>query len=397
MPYNINNFLLPINSDNNKINIYNESKGTRTKVDPFYIKRLWVDRYYVRINLKNDTQINLDFSNLEDAKSALVLIREQYQILTSPKPELVDRKLENYVDGEFVEYNTSLDGRKSVVVVSNTNLTTIGTQSIDGYLVNVGDRVLLSNQTNPLQNGIYLVSASSWERDYDSDGYIASLGNNTYVESGNEYGSTLWFLYDSNATGSTISVDNETQLWKQYTIKTDNVITTSSFDYLGTPTESSLQTVLLSIDNSLQTISGVTGPQFIQGIQGVTGATGPQGIQGPTGFTVVVDEIERDSLYPIPVDRFQVFNLRTGNIETYKTAFGLWCNQDLFIAIEDSTVQTLSPERVVFPHGSSVVISGQEYPVMNYPLNNSSRNISDRKSTRLNSSHSQQSRMPSSA
>ena len=121
MPYNINNFLLPINSDNNKINIYNESKGTRTKVDPFYIKRLWVDRYYVRINLKNDTQINLDFSNLEDAKSALVLIREQYQILTSPKPELVDRKLENYVDGEFVEYNTSLDGRKSVVVVSNTN------------------------------------------------------------------------------------------------------------------------------------------------------------------------------------------------------------------------------------------------------------------------------------
>ena len=92
-------------------------------------------------------------------------------------------------------------------------------------------------------------------------------------------------------------------------------------------------------------------------------------------FPIVADEIERDSLYPNPVDCFQVYNLRTGNIETFKTAFGLWWNQDVFIGIEDSTISNIDVERVVFPQGSSVVLSGMEYPIMDYPSNNSSRNI----------------------
>jgi hypothetical protein len=98
-------------------------------------------------------------------------------------------------------------------------------------------------------------------------------------------------------------------------------------------------------------------------------------LPGPP-FPVVADEAARDAAYPSPVDCFQVFNLRTNHIETYKLAFDLWTNADLFIAVEDSSVQTLLVERVVYPNSSSVVVSGQEYPVMQYPSNNSSRNVS---------------------
>jgi hypothetical protein len=48
----------------------------------------------------------------------------------------------------------------------------------------------------------------------------------------------------------------------------------------------------------------------------------------------------------------------------------------MFIAVEDSSVQVLAVERVVYPNSSSLIVSGQEYPIMQYPSNNSSRNIS---------------------
>ena len=93
-------------------------------------------------------------------------------------------------------------------------------------------------------------------------------------------------------------------------------------------------------------------------------------------FPVVADEAARDAAYPTPTNNFQVFNLRTKLIETFDSTFGLWCNADMFIAVEDSSVQTLLVERVVYPNSSSVVVSGQEYPVMQYPSNNASRNVS---------------------
>ena len=70
-----------------------------------------------------------------------------------------------------------------------------------GPALNVGDRVLLMNQTDAKQNGIYVVTAAgstgALERASDQDGTPSgevSSGNFTFVEAGALYASTGWVL-----------------------------------------------------------------------------------------------------------------------------------------------------------------------------------------------------------
>ena len=57
-----------------------------------------------------------------------------------------------------------------VRVASTANVTLSGTQTIDGVAVVVDDRVLLKDQTDGTENGIYDVSATAWTRAKDWDG-----------------------------------------------------------------------------------------------------------------------------------------------------------------------------------------------------------------------------------
>lgn len=59
-----------------------------------------------------------------------------------------------------------------VHTVSAVNIPTLsGTgQNIGGYIVSAGDRVLLTAQSNPIDNGIYSVRVTAWIRDGDADG-----------------------------------------------------------------------------------------------------------------------------------------------------------------------------------------------------------------------------------
>lgn len=54
-------------------------------------------------------------------------------------------------------------------IVPVANLTGVG-QNIGGYITAQYDRVLLTAQTNPIDNGIYSVRTSAWVRDGDADG-----------------------------------------------------------------------------------------------------------------------------------------------------------------------------------------------------------------------------------
>src|SRR3546814_628186 len=56
-----------------------------------------------------------------------------------------------------------------VRVATTENLVLSGLKVIDGVLVDNGDRVLVKNQTAPVENGIFVASASGWSRATDLD------------------------------------------------------------------------------------------------------------------------------------------------------------------------------------------------------------------------------------
>ncbi len=76
-----------------------------------------------------------------------------------------DAATKAYVDAR----SAGLDPKASVRVATTENISLSGTPSIDGVSIVEGNRVLVKNQTIATQNGIYIVSASSWSRSADFD------------------------------------------------------------------------------------------------------------------------------------------------------------------------------------------------------------------------------------
>lgn len=56
------------------------------------------------------------------------------------------------------------------VVYTNANITLSGEQTVNSVPVVAGDRVLVKDQTDPIENGIYNVETSAWQRTGDFDG-----------------------------------------------------------------------------------------------------------------------------------------------------------------------------------------------------------------------------------
>ncbi|MFM8530212.1 MAG: hypothetical protein ACKOD2_11175, partial [Ilumatobacteraceae bacterium] len=67
-----------------------------------------------------------------------------------------------------------------VATTANVNLAAGGLLTVDGVSLAVGDRVLVMNQTNPRQNGLYVVATGRWTRAADAD-TAAELVAGSYV------------------------------------------------------------------------------------------------------------------------------------------------------------------------------------------------------------------------
>ena len=80
-----------------------------------------------------------------------------------------------------------LDAKQSVRAATTGNITLSGAQTVDGVGLVAGDRVLVKDQTNGADNGIYDVAAGAWVRSDDADGDpggTVTSGMFTFVESG---------------------------------------------------------------------------------------------------------------------------------------------------------------------------------------------------------------------
>jgi len=105
---------------------------------------------------------------------------------------LVDK---GYVDA----IGSGLDLKESVRVVTTTNIDlTLGTfgGSIDGITIQDGWRILVKDQTNKIDNGIYIYSSgvNTFARANDFDNPNVTAGAFTFTETGTTYGGSGWVL-----------------------------------------------------------------------------------------------------------------------------------------------------------------------------------------------------------
>lgn len=101
-----------------------------------------------------------------------------------------------YVDTQIVEAMAKMDFKHSVLVATTANIALSGVQTIDGVLLPADARVLVKNQADAKENGLYVVSSTGvWKRTQDADSSVeVTPGLFVSVEKGTANGDSVWQL-----------------------------------------------------------------------------------------------------------------------------------------------------------------------------------------------------------
>ena len=102
----------------------------------------------------------------------------------------------DYVDTTIIEALAKLDFKHSVLVTTTANIVLNGIQTVDGVLLTADARVLVKDQPQAKDNGIYVVPASgAWKRAQDADTSVeVTPGLFITVEKGTIHGDSVWQL-----------------------------------------------------------------------------------------------------------------------------------------------------------------------------------------------------------
>lgn len=109
-----------------------------------------------------------------------------------------DAATKAYVDGVA----QGLDIKESVRVsttATDGDISLSGLQELDGVQLVAGDRVLVKNQADASENGIYIAASGAWDRADDFDGSKVTPGAFTFVEEGTKNANSGFVL---TTTGS---------------------------------------------------------------------------------------------------------------------------------------------------------------------------------------------------
>jgi hypothetical protein len=100
-----------------------------------------------------------------------------------------------------------------LLLEATTNLALTGNPTIDNVATADGDRVLLTAQTDKVENGIWVVDAAGWTRPTDFDTGESCASVFTFVEEGDQYHDTGW-VCTADPGGDVI--DTDPQDWVQF-------------------------------------------------------------------------------------------------------------------------------------------------------------------------------------
>ena len=107
-----------------------------------------------------------------------------------------DAATKNYVDAAV----NGTDWKQSVRTATTANITLSGLQTIDGISVLAGERVLVKNQTNGAENGLYNAASGAWTRTTDADANAeVHAGLTVMVEEGTTNADSQWRLTTDGA------------------------------------------------------------------------------------------------------------------------------------------------------------------------------------------------------
>jgi len=113
-----------------------------------------------------------------------------------------DVAIKSYVDGLV----SGLHWKKAVRAATTANITLSGTQTVDGVSLSADDRILVKDQTDATENGIYLVAAGAWSRADDMDEGSEFPAAAVFVTAGT-VNDNLGFVC-TNDTDPTLGTDN---------------------------------------------------------------------------------------------------------------------------------------------------------------------------------------------
>lgn len=137
---------------------------------------------------------------------------------------------------QYVDYYAAgLSWKEPVLVATTANITLSGQQTIDTVAVVAGDRVLVKDQTNAEQNGIYTVSASAWTRSIGADDWNEYLGAIVFVVEGSQAGSAWYCTAQPGGTLGTTPLNwSNFSVSSTYTAGTGLTLTGTQFSITNT-------------------------------------------------------------------------------------------------------------------------------------------------------------------
>ncbi len=185
---------------------------------------------------------------------------------------------------------TGLDSKASCRVATTVNITLSGTQTIDGVSVIANDRVLVKNQTDATENGIYVCASGAWSRSTDAD-EDSEVGNGLYtlITAGTTQANTGWVL----TTPGSITLGTTPLTFSQFSSVNDIIAgnglirTVNTLDIVGTTNRITINADSIDISSSYVGQSSIATLGTIS--TGIWSATTIAVNKGGTGQTTYTD------------------------------------------------------------------------------------------------------------
>lgn len=229
--------------------------------------------------------------------------------------QATDAATKSYVDALIQGFDWKQSVRAATAAAGALATNFEASSVVDGVTLSVGDRILIKNQANAAENGIYTVNASgapTRASDADSSAEMTA-GATVFVSEGTVNGNSAWSI----TTDDPITLGTTALVWTQvsggalYSAGTGLTLNGSAFDVVAADTSltvnaDNLQVRIadssLEVNNGVRVKTGTAGQVYIANAQGVltpTTLSGDVASVGSDGAVSLAAGIVRASNYVV--------------------------------------------------------------------------------------------------